>query len=251
MALPKGLDVLVIETGTPGGQAGSSSRIENYLGFPSGITGQDLTGRAYIQAQKFGAEILISKCTRLICERKPYIIEVENGSRIPARTIVIATGAEYRRPPLKNLSRFEGLGIYYATTLVDAQNCDGGEAIVVGGGNSAGQAAVFLAKRAKRVHMLIRSESLAKSMSRYLIRQIEETPTIVIQPNTEIVTLEGDKHLESVLCQNNQTGKTDEHKIDHVFLMTGANPNTRWLDGCVALDNKGFIKTGPDLLRKS
>src|SRR3954451_8691115 len=182
----EGLDVLVIETGTPGGQAGSSSRIENYLGFPSGIAGQDLTGRAYLQAQKFGAEILISKCTRLICERKPYIIEVDNGSRIPACTIVIATGAEYRKLPLKNLSRFEGLGICYATTLVDAQNCKGGEAIVIGGGNSAGQAAVFLAKRAKRVYMLIRSKSLAKSMSRYLIRQIEETSTIVLQPNTEI-----------------------------------------------------------------
>src|SRR3954453_10450284 len=243
----EGLDVLVLETGTPGGQAGSSSRIENYLGFPSGITGQDLTSRAYLQAQKFGAEILISKCTRLMCEKKPYIIELENGARIPARTIVIATGAEYRRPSLKNLSRFEGLGICYATTLVDAQNCKGGEAIVVGGGNSAGQAAVFLAKRAKRVHLLIRSESLAKSMSRYLIRQIEETPTIVLQPNTEIVTLEGDKHLESVRCQNNQTGQTDEYKIGHVFLMTGAVPNTRWLDGCVARDNKGFIKTGPDL----
>jgi thioredoxin reductase (NADPH) len=244
----EGLDVLVIETGTPGGQAGSSSRIENYLGFPSGITGQDLTGRAYIQAQKFGAEILISKGTRLVCESKSqYIVEVESGARIPARTIVIATGAEYRRPRLINLSRFEGLGIYYATTLVDAQSCDGGEAIVVGGGNSAGQAAVFLAKRAKRVHLLIRSESLAKSMSRYLIRQIEETPTIVLQPNTEIVTLEGDKHLESVRCQNNQTGQTDEYKIGHVFVMTGATPNTRWLDGCVQLDIKGFIKTGPDL----
>ncbi len=149
----EGLDVLVLETGSPGGQAGSSSRIENYLGFPSGISGQDLTGRAYLQAQKFGADILISKCSRLICEQKPYIIEAENGARIPARTIVIATGAEYRRPSLKNLSRFEGLGIHYATTLVDAQSCDGGEVIVVGGGNSAGQAAVYLAKRAKRVHI--------------------------------------------------------------------------------------------------
>src|SRR6478752_6335509 len=163
----EGLDVMVLETSSPGGQAGSSSRIENYLGFPSGISGQDLTGRAYIQAQKFGADILISKCTRLVCEQKPYIIEVENGARIPARTIVIATGAEYRRPLWKNLSRFEGLGIHYATTLVDSQNCNGGEAIVVGGGNSAGQAAVFLSKRAKRVYMLIRSNGLTKSMSRY------------------------------------------------------------------------------------
>jgi thioredoxin reductase (NADPH) len=244
----EGLDVLVLETSTPGGQAGSSSRIENYLGFPFGISGQDLTGRAYLQAQKFGAEILIAKCTRLVCEYKPYVVEVENGARIPARTIMIATGAEYRRPPLKNLSRFEGLGIYYATTLVDAQSCDGGEAIVVGGGNSAGQAAVFLAERAKRVHMLIRSDSLAKSMSRYLIHQIEETPTIVLRPNTEIVTLEGGKNLESVRWQNNQTGQAEEHKIGHVFVMTGAAPNTGWLDGCIALDTKGFIKTGADLL---
>jgi len=247
----EGLDVLVLETGSPGGQAGSSSRIENYLGFPSGISGQDLTGRAYIQAQKFGADILISKCTRLVCEQKPYIIEVENGARIPARTIVIATGAEYRRPLWKNLSRFEGLGIHYATTLVDSQNCNGGEAIVVGGGNSAGQAAVFLSKRAKRVYMLIRSNGLTKSMSRYLIRQIENTPTIVLYPNTEIVALEGGKHLEYVSWRNNQTGQTDEHKISHVFVMTGADPNTRWLDDCVVLDTKGFIKTGPDLSAES
>jgi len=185
---------------------------------------------------------------RLICECKPYIIEVENGAQIPARTIMIATGAEYRRLPLINLSRFEGLGIYYATTLVDAQSCDGGEAIVVGGGNSAGQAAIFLAKRAKRVHLIIRSDGLTKSMSRYLIRQIEETPTIILRPNTEIVTLDGDKYLESVLCRNNQTGQTNEYKIGHVFVMTGATPNTRWLDGCLQLDTKGFIKTGPDLL---
>jgi thioredoxin reductase (NADPH) len=244
----EGLDVLVLETGSPGGQAGSSSRIENYLGFPSGISGRDLTGRAYIQAQKFGAEILISKCTRLVCKNKPYIVEVEGGTRIPARTIVIATGAEYQRPSLKNLSHYEGLGIYYATTLVDAQSCDGGEVIVVGGGNSAGQAAVFLAKRAKRVHMLIRSGSLANSMSRYLIHRIEETPTIVLWSNTEIMTLEGSKHLESVLWQNNQTGQTQWHKINHVFMMTGAIPNTRWLDGCIVLDTKGFIKTGSDLL---
>ncbi len=166
-------------------------------------------------------------------------------------TIVIATGAEYQKPSLKNLSRFEGLGIYYATTLVDAQSCDGGEAIVVGGGNSAGQAAVFLAKRAKRIHMLIRSDGLAKSMSRYLIRQIEETPKIVIWPRTEIMTLEGDKHLQSVLWQNNQTGQIQWHNIAHIFMMTGAIPNTRWLDACIVLDTKGFIKTGPNLLAEN
>ena len=247
----EGLDVLVLETGTPGGQAGSSSRIENYLGFPSGISGRDLTGRAYIQAQKFGADVLISRCTRLVCKHKPFIVEVEGGIRIPARTIVIATGAEYQRPLLKNLSRFEGLGIYYATTLVDAQSCDGGEAIVVGGGNSAGQAALFLAKRAKRVHMLVRGNGLANSMSRYLIRRIEETPTIVLRSNTEITTLEGSEQLESVIWQNNQTGQTEWHKINHIFMMTGAIPNTHWLEGCIALDTKGFIKTGPDLVAEN
>src|SRR5918911_1578635 len=243
----EGLDVMVLETSSPGGQAGSSSRIENYLGFPTGISGQDLAGRAYVQAQKFGADILVAKATRLICDSKPYIVELESGTRIPARTIVIATGAEYRRPPCKNLSRFEGAGVYYGATFVESQLCGGEEVIVVGGGNSAGQAAVFLADTTKRVHMLVRSASLAESMSRYLIRRIEETATIVLRPYTEIVGVEGSDHLESVRWQNNQTRQTEEHKIRHLFVMTGADPNTSWLDGCVALDDKGFIKTGLDL----
>ena len=243
----EGLDVLVLETGSPGGQAGSSSRIENYLGFPTGISGQELAARAYNQAQKFGAQMLIAKCTRLACDRKPYIVEAENGARIPARTIVIATGAEYRRPSLENLSRFEGAGVYYGATYVEAQSCVGEEVIIVGGGNSAGQAAVYLAERTKRVHMFIRSSGLAESMSRYLIRRIEQTPTIIMHTHTEIVALEGGDHLEYVRWQNNQTSQIEEHKIRHVFVMTGATPNTRWLNGCVALDAKGFIKTGPEL----
>ena len=242
----EGLDVMVLETSSPGGQAGSSSRIENYLGFPTGISGQDLAGRAYVQAQKFGTDILIAKATRLICDSKPYIVELESGARIPARSIVIATGAEYRRPPCKNLSRFEGAGVYYGATFVESQLCSGEEVIVVGGGNSAGQAAVFLAETTKRVHMLVRSAGLAESMSRYLIRRIEETATIVLWPYTEIVGVEGGDHLEFIRWHNNQTGQTDEHKIRHIFVMTGADPNTSWLDGCVALD-KGFIKTGQDL----
>jgi thioredoxin reductase (NADPH) len=243
----EGLDVLILETSSPGGQAGSSSKIENYLGFPTGVSGQELAARAYHQAQKFGAEMLIAKGTRLVCDQKPYVIEVDNGAQIPARTVVIATGAEYRKPPLENLSRFEGAGVYYGATFVEAQLCGGEEVIVVGGGNSAGQAAVFLAETTKRVHMLIRSAGLAESMSRYLIRRIEETATIVLQPYTEIVALKGGDHLESVRWRNSQTGQTEEHKISHVFVMTGADPNTHWLDGCVALDAKGFIKTGPDL----
>jgi thioredoxin reductase (NADPH) len=243
----EGLDVILLETSSPGGQAGSSSRIENYLGFPTGISGQELAARAYTQAQKFGAQVLISKATRLACERKPYVVEVENGARIQTRTIVIATGAEYRRLPLTNLLHFEGVGVYYGATFVEAQLCSGEEVIVVGGGNSAGQAAVFLAETVKRVYMLIRSAGLAESMSRYLIRRIEQTPTIVLHPRTEIVELEGGNHLESVRWKNNQTGQIEEHDIRHLFVMMGANPNTGWLDGCVALDAKGFIKTGPDL----
>src|SRR5215204_2344043 len=244
----EGLDVLVLETSSPGGQAGSSSRIENYLGFPTGISGQELAARAYNQAQKFGAQVLIAKGTRLACERKPYVVEVDNGAQIQTRTIVIATGAEYRRLPLTNLSRFEGAGIYYGATFVEAQSCIGEEVIVVGGGNSAGQSAVLLAETTKLVHMLIRSAGLAESMSRYLIRRIEQTPAIVLRPHTEIVALEGGNHLESVRWRNNQTGQVEEHNIRHVFVMTGADPNTNWLDGCVVLDSKGFIKTGPDLL---
>jgi thioredoxin reductase (NADPH) len=244
----EGLDVMVLETSSPGGQAGSSSRIENYLGFPTGISGQDLAARAYLQAQKFGAHMLVAKATRLLCDRKPYIIQLENGAKISTQTIVIATGAQYRKLTLENLSRFEGAGVYYGATFVEAQLCGGGEeVIVVGGGNSAGQAAVFLAQTTKRVHMLLRSAGLAATMSRYLIRRIESSPTIILQPNTEIVALEGGNHLESVQWQNNQTGQTEKHEVRHVFIMTGADPNTRWLDGCIALDDKGFIKSGPDL----
>jgi thioredoxin reductase (NADPH) len=187
----EGLDVMVLETSSPGGQAGSSSRIENYLGFPTGISGQDLAARAYLQAQKFGAHMLIAKATRLICDIKPYIIELENGTRISTRTIVIATGAQYRKLPLENLSRFEGAGVYHGATFVEAQLCGGEEVIVVGGGNSAGQAAVFLAQTTKRVHMLVRSAGLADTMSRYLIRRIENSPTIVLRPYTEIAAVEG------------------------------------------------------------
>ena len=244
----EGLDVLVLEASSPGGQAGSSSRIENYLGFPTGISGQDLAGRAYMQAQKFGAEVLIADANRLVCERKPYIIEVGSGARISTRTVVIATGVQYRKVPIENLSRFEGAGIYYSATFVEAQLCGKEEeVIVVGGGNSAGQAAVFLAQTTKSVYMLVRSSSLAASMSRYLIRRIEESPKILVRPHAEIVALEGGDHLESVRWQNNQTGQIEEHKIRHIFIMTGADPNTSWLEGCVILDSKGFIKTGPDL----
>jgi thioredoxin reductase (NADPH) len=243
----EGLDVLVMETGSPGGQAGSSSRIENYLGFPTGISGQELAARAYNQAQKFGAVMLIIKGTRLVCDHKPYEVVVEKGPPVSTRTIVIATGAEYRKPQCKELPRFEGAGIYYSATFMEAQLCSGEEVIVVGGGNAAGQAAIFLAQSTKRVHMLVRSNGLEYNMSRYLIRRIEDTPSIVVHTHTEIAKLQGGDHLESVHWRNNQTEQYEEHVIRHVFLMTGATPNTRWLDGCVVLDDKDFIKTGTDL----
>jgi thioredoxin reductase (NADPH) len=242
-----GLDVLVIEANSPGGQAGSSSRIENYFGFPTGISGQELADRAYNQALKFGAQILTTKAIRLICDSGLYAAELENGACISARAVVIASGAEYRRLPLENLSGFEGMGVYYGATYIEAQSCEGEEVIVVGGGNSAGQAAVFLAQKAKQVHMLVRTGGLADTMSRYLIRRIEESPSIELRTCTEIVSLEGGNHLESVQWRNNTTGQTEKHNIRHVFVMIGAVPNTRWLDGCVALDAEGFIKTGASL----
>jgi thioredoxin reductase (NADPH) len=243
----EGLDVVVLETSSPGGQAGSSSKIENYLGFPTGISGHDLAGRAYMQAQKFGAKILIARATRIVCDHRPYIVEAENGARIPARTVLIATGAQYRKLPLENLSQFEGAGVYYGATFVERQVCGGDEVIVVGGGNSAGQAAVFLAQTAKQVYVLVRSASLVTSMSRYLIRRIEESHNILVKPHTEIITLEGNQQLDSIRWRNNQSGETEKRNIKHIFMMTGADPNTRWLNGCLVLDAKGFINTGPDL----
>ena len=243
----EGLDVVVLETSSPGGQAGSSSKIENYLGFPTGISGHDLAGRAYMQAQKFGAKILIARATRIVCDHRPYIVEAENGARIPARTVLIATGAQYRKLPMENLSQFEGAGVYYGATFVERQVCGGDEVVVVGGGNAAGQAAVFLAQTAKQVYVLVRSASLVTSMSRYLIRRIEESPNIIVKPHTEIITLEGNHQLDSVRWRNNQSGETEKRNIKHIFIMTGADPNTGWLDGCLVLDAKGFINTGPDL----
>ena len=245
----EGLDVLVLESQVPGGQAGSSSRIENYLGFPLGISGQELSARAHTQAQKFGAQLVVANgARRLICGQKLRTIEIEEGTRLSARTVIIATGAQYRKPALENLSRFEGAGVYYAATFMEAQMCAGEEVIVVGGGNSAGQAAVFLAETAKCVHLLVRSEGLAKSMSRYLIRRIEDNPAIVLRTRTELTELEGDRHLERVRWRTRPSETAESRDVRHVFFMTGADPSTRWLEGCLALDGKGFVKTGPDLL---
>lgn len=247
-AASEGLDVLVIESSGPGGQAGSSSKIENYLGFPTGISGHELAGRAYAQAQKFGAQMLIAKDAKgLTCDRRPYKVLIGDGESVPARTVIIASGAQYRRLNLENLSKFEGAGIYYGATHLEAQLCNGAEVIVVGGGNSAGQAAVFLAQTSKKVHVLVRANGLASTMSRYLVRRIEETPNIELHTCTEVVALDGKDKLEHVTWRDNQTGQHESHNIGHLFSMTGAVPNSAWLDGCVACDQAGFIKTGTDL----
>jgi thioredoxin reductase (NADPH) len=245
----EGLDVLVVEATAPGGQASTSSKIENYLGFPTGISGQSLAHRALNQAEKFGARIAIAHgAVKLHCAgRGEMAIDLDGGRTVRARAIVIASGAEYRKLDIPDLARFEGVGIYYAATFMEAQRCATDEVIVVGGANSAGQAATFLAKSSKHVHMLIRGPDLASTMSRYLIRRIEETPNITVRRRTRVVGLHGGDRLERVTWKDDASDEEQTHAIGHVFSMTGARPNTAWLGDCVALDEKGFVCTGSEL----
>jgi len=248
-AASEGLDVLVLETGTPGGQAGSSSKIENYLGFPTGISGLALAARARIQAQKFGAEIRTAyTAMKLNCGERPYAIEMRCKTQVRGRAIIIATGAEYRQIATENASRFLGTGIYYAATNTEVRRCEMKDVIVVGGGNSAGQAAVFLAGRCSHVHLLVRGNGLADTMSRYLIRRIDESSNVTLHVNTEITSLEGIDQLERVTWKTAPEFVPETHPIGHVFLMTGAVPSTYWLQGCIALNEKGFVRTGADLV---
>ena len=245
-AASEGLNVQVVEALAYGGQAGSSSKIENYLGFPTGISGQALAGRAFVQAQKFAANINVAcQAVRLDCERLPYTLELADGRSLKTKTVIIATGAQYREPEIENLRRFTGAGVYHAATHLESKLCHGQEAAVVGGGNSAGQAAVFLASSCRHVHVLVRADGLGESMSRYLIRRIEESPNITLHTRTQLTALQGNGRLESVVWRSGETSETRE--IGHVFLMTGARPNTQWLNSCVALDEKGFVRTGADL----
>ena len=249
-AASEGLNVLVVETESPGGQAGSSSRIENYLGFPMGISGQELAGRALAQAQKFGANMMIARtAVRLECDRRPYQVILDEGTPLPTRSIVLAAGAQYNKPPIPKLSQFEGNGVYYGATAMESQLCVGEDVAVVGGGNSAGQAAVYLSGKARKVYMLVRSGKLADTMSRYLIWRIEENPAIELHYNTEIASVDGDGHLECISWRDVDSGQIVPHDIRHLFVMTGASPRTGWLEGCLALDNKGFVLTGHDLGR--
>jgi thioredoxin reductase (NADPH) len=238
----------VVEKAAPGGQAGSSSKIENYLGFPTGLSGHELADRAIAQAEKFGAQIMVANPVRsLNCDQRPYRVTLNDGQEIPARSIVLATGAQYNKPSLPNLDVYAGKGIYYNATFMEAQLCGGEQVIVIGGGNSAGQAAVFLSQKTTGVRMLVRSKSVTGTMSRYLIQRIEENPLIEMQCSSELTSLEGEGHLQRVSWTHKESGEVLTHAIRHVFVMAGASPETSWLSGCLALDNKGFILTGRDL----
>jgi thioredoxin reductase (NADPH) len=250
-AASEGLSVVVLDTRAFGGQAGASARIENYLGFPTGISGQALAGRAFTQAQKFGADIMIPmSATSLDCTRTDgaFRLKLDGAEALRARSVVVASGARYRRPEIENLAAFEGRGVWYWASPVEARLCADQDVVLVGGGNSAGQAAVFLSGHARKVHMIIRGGGLGASMSRYLIERIEATPNIELMFNTEVVALEGaqDSSLERVRWKSRLSGEdTTTIEIRNLFLFVGADPATGWLDGCgVALDRGGFVVTG-------
>jgi thioredoxin reductase (NADPH) len=246
-AASEGLSTIVLESIAPGGQAGTSSKIENYLGFPTGISGLALAGRAQNQAQKFGARLAIARTvTGLDCTAQPYRVSVGGHDVVRGRSVVVASGARYRRLELQNYDRFEGHGIHYAATAMEARLCGGLEVAVVGGGNSAGQAAAFLARGARHVHIIVRGAGLAATMSDYLVQRIANSPKMTVHPWSQITRLEGDRLLREVSWTNRRTGATETRAIANVFVMIGAEPNTEWLGGCLALDARGFIRTGSD-----
>lgn len=254
-AASEGLSVLVIDARAFGGQAGASARIENYLGFPTGISGMALAGRAYTQAQKFGARMVIpAEVARLDCgrsgDRDPLAVQLADTRALRSRTVVVATGARYRRPDCSNINAMEGRGVWYWASPIEAKMCAGEEVVLVGGGNSAGQAAVFLSGHVSRVWMLVRGAGLASSMSRYLIDRIAATPNIELRTRTEIVALAGSRQagVESVRWRHRDTGREETHALRNVFMFLGADPTTEWLKDCgVALDDRGFVKTGSGL----
>jgi thioredoxin reductase (NADPH) len=249
-ACSEGLSVAVLDARAFGGQAGASARIENYFGFPTGISGQALTARAFIQAQKFGADVMIPVAIKTLdCARVngAFALESEGGERIHARTVVVASGARYRHPAIADIARFEGRGVWYWASQIEARLCAGEEVILVGGGNSAGQGAVFLSGHAARVRMMVRGPDLAESMSRYLIDRIAAAPNIELMTETEIIALSGAAggSLEGVRWRDRRAGKEIEGSIRNVFLFVGAEPATEWLLGCgVTLDKAGFVLTG-------
>jgi thioredoxin reductase (NADPH) len=247
-AASEGLLVRIVDTTAAGGQAGTSSRIENYLGFPTGISGGALAGRALSQAQKFGAALSVAaEVVSLDCSHRPYSLTLADGKTLRGRAVLIASGAQYRTLTVDNLSRFLGNGVYYAATHLESQLCKGEEIVIVGGGNSAGQAAVFLSQSCRRVHLLVRAAGLSESMSNYLIRRIDQTSNITLHAHTQITSVEGSDRLQALTWRSSVDGKSERQAIGHVFVMTGATPNTAWLQNCVVLDEDGFVKTGTDL----
>ena len=247
-AASEGLDAAVIEGEFPGGQAGSSSKIENYLGVPTGVSGLEITRRSVVQAEKFGAQMLVGqRVVEINCDQMPYQLTLENGDFLQTRSIIIAAGAQYNKPNVANLRQFEGNGVYYAATFMESQLCGDEEVIVIGGGNSAGQAAVFLAETAGKVYMLVRGKALSDTMSRYLTQRIFEHPRIELHLQAELQSLEGDSHLERVTWLDRSSGEKSTRDIRHVFVMAGASPHSEWLRDCVALDQQGFVLTGRDL----
>jgi thioredoxin reductase (NADPH) len=249
-AASEGLSIVVFDAQSFGGQAGASARIENYLGFPTGISGRDLTGRAYVQAQKFGAEMVIpTDISRLDCGQNLLMLEFGDGGHTKASAVVIASGARYRRLDVPNLSEFEGRGVWYWASPIEARLCRRQEIVLVGGGNSAGQAAVFLRDYAAKIWLLVRGPSLSESMSQYLIDRIYATSNIEVLTNTEIVALSGSplRQLERIRWRNRLSGEETEKSIRHLFLFIGAEPATGWLHGCVTLDAKGFVQTGASM----
>ncbi len=241
----EGLKVLVVEGNAPGGQAGASSRIENYLGFPMGITGQELANRAFIQAEKFGAQILVARGARsLKCSCPTYTVELEDGGSVRARTIIVAAGAQYRRLNLPKLAQFEGVGVYYGATSVEAQVCANDEIAVVGGGNSAGQAAIYLAGFARRVYLLVRGPGLSNTMSRYLISRIEACPEITLKPWTEIEALEGETHLERVRWRDRRNRRQPDNRDPPRFLDDWRQPQYRMARGMPGAGSKAVHQDG-------
>jgi thioredoxin reductase (NADPH) len=246
----EGLRTAILEQTAPGGQAGSSMRIENYLGFPTGLTGSELAGRAILQANKFGARLSVpTLVNRLAFENAYTLVRLDGGETVTAKCLLIATGADYRRLGVPGADGFEGTGVYYAATLAEAHLCQGSQVVVVGGGNSAGQAAVFLSGHAHRVLILIRGDDLYKNMSSYLVRRIEQTPNIELLCNTTIRQMNGNGHLASVDIVQSQTGEERTVETPGVFSFIGADPRTSWLPPEIERDGKGFVRTGADLAR--
>jgi thioredoxin reductase (NADPH) len=243
-AASEGLRTLVLDCYAPGGQAGTSSKIENYLGFSNGISGAELAKQAQVQAEKFGATVVVCRTvTGIDCSEEPFIVSLDGDENVAARAVVIATGANYRKLTVEGLERFEGAGVHYSATPIDVRPCVGQPVVIVGGGNSAGQAAMYLSAHASHVHMLIRQPLLSGTMSDYLVQRIHASKAITLHPCSEVVGLEGETHLRHVTWRSRRTGEDTCQAAQHLFVMIGADPSTKWLPDCVELDSHGFVRT--------